>query len=458
MILIDTPLAKREADGNPIRIGLVGCGSMGKGVIRTVSRKPGMEVVAIANRTPEHAIKAYSAMGRTGAFECTTERAFTDAVTAGKAAVVADPELLVNSDAVDVVVEVTGRVEFGAQVALACLDAGKDFVTMNVELDATVGYELASRFREKGLVYTVADGDQPGVQMNLFREVVGLGLTPVLCGNIKGMEDPYRTPKTQQPFADFWKQDVHMVTSFADGSKVSMEQACVANATGMSVLERGMRGVEHCEHIDSLVSGFDLEELAAAGGAVEYVIGAEPGPGVFVFAVSDSIDDREYLRLYKRGDGPVYSFYRPYHLCYFEVANSVARAVLFRDETVACRADGPTVEVVTTAKRDLKQGEVLDAIGGFTGYGQCEKAEVAKTDDLLPLGMAEGCQLVRNMPKDTVLCWSDVTRPTEPRAIDGLWDAQQERIGEATPQAPIDISGIDQSPLPEKVPEAFRTK
>jgi len=297
---------------------------------------------------------------------------------------------------------------------------------MNAEVDATVGPELARRADAAGVVYTGCDGDQPGVQMNLVRFVRGLGLQPLVAGNIKGLQDPYRNPTTQEGFARRWGQDPHMVTSFADGTKISMEQAVVANATGMTVHRRGMLGRDHHEHVDTLVDHYDVDELRALGGAVDYVVGAQPGPGVYVLGTHDDPKQRHYLELYKLGTGPLYSFYTPYHLCHFEVPNTIARAALLGDATIRPLAARPSVEVVATGKTPLTAGTVLDGLGGYHTDGQAERADVTVTERLLPIGVAEGCTLVRDVPQDAVLTYDDVVLP-EGRLVDRLRTEQAAR-------------------------------
>ncbi|WP_338076977.1 NAD(P)H-dependent oxidoreductase [Cellulomonas hominis] len=423
MIVTDTLLRARQADGRPIRVALVGAGFMGRGLVNQITNSvPGMEVVAIAARHPEQGVRAYTEAGRTGVVEVDSPAALARAAAAGTPAVTQDHRVAVASDAVDVVVDVTGAVEYGARVALDCFEQGKHLVLMNAEVDATVGAELARLADKAGVVYTGCDGDQPGVQMNLYRFVRGLGLTPLVAGNIKGLQDEYRTPTTQKAFAERWGQDPHMVTSFADGTKVSVEQALVANATGMSVHRRGMLGMDHDGHVDELTTRYDVDELRALGGAVDYVVGARPGPGVYVLATHDDPQQRHYLELYKLGTGPLYSFYAPYHLCHFEVPNTVARAFLLGDATIR-PLGAPSVEVVTTAKTDLPAGTVLDALGGYHYYGQAERADVTRTERLLPVGVAEGCVLTRAVPKDATLTYDDVTVPPG-RLVDDLRAAQ----------------------------------
>lgn len=419
MILVDTALARREAEGNPIRVGLVGAGHVGRAnALQIITAVPGMQLVAIANRTVERAADIYRETGQDDICTAQTLAALEDGLRAGKPVVTPDHRFLSQSGQIDVIVELTGAITFGAEVALAAIAGGKHFVTMNAELDATLGPLLRHKARQAGVVYTVSEGDQPGVQMNLYRWVKSLGMEPLVCGNIKGMLDLYRTPETQAAFAKANNIDPYMATNFADGTKVSMEQAIVANATGMCVAKRGMAGPDHPGQIDALTSFYDVDELRALGGVVDYALGSEPSPGVYVFAAREDTRFAEFLRYAKMGPGPLYSFYIPYHLFHLELPISVARAVLFEDTTLA--TDGPIrVEVVATAKRDLKAGETLDGIGGFCAYGECENAWVSGPEALLPIGLSDGCVLIRDVPKDQAISYQDVRLP-EGRMIDAL--------------------------------------
>ncbi|GAA2721720.1 NAD(P)H-dependent oxidoreductase [Cellulomonas aerilata] len=424
MILVDAALAARRRDGRPVRVAMVGAGFMGRGLVnQIVNSVPGMELVAIAARRPEQGVRAFDEAGASGAVLADDRAAVERAIRAGTPVVSPDFRAVVSADGVDVVVDVTGAVELGAHVALEAFEHGKHLVLLNAEVDATVGPELARRADAAGVVYTGADGDQPGVQMNLVRFVRGLGLTPLVAGNIKGLQDPYRNPTTQEGFARRWGQDPHMVTSFADGTKISIEQAIVANATGMSVHRRGMLGRDHREHIDTLTAHYDVDELRALGGAVDYVVGAQPGPGVYVFATHDDPRQQHYLELYKLGTGPLYSFYTPYHLCHFEVPTTIARAALFGDATIKPLGPRPAVEVVTLAKTALTAGTVLDGLGGYHYYGEAERADVTASERLLPVGVAEGARLRRDLPQDAVLTYDDVELPTG-RLVDELRTAQ----------------------------------
>lgn len=429
MIIIDRALEERHGAGAPVKVAMVGAGFMGRGIaLQIVRSTKGMELVAIANRHPDRAIAVYREAGIDEVESVDSVPSLERAIAHGRPAVTDDPTVLCEARGIDAIVEVTGAVEFAAGVALAAIENGKHLVLMNAELDGTVGPILKQKADAAGVVVTNADGDQPGVIMNLYRFVVGIGVRPVLCGNIKGLHDPYRNPTTQEGFARTWGQNPSMVTSFADGTKISFEQAIVANATGMRVALRGMLGpsVESGTPIEDAIDLFPLEELREGPGLVDYVVGARPSPGVFVLGMHDDPIQRHYLNLYKLGEGPVYCFYTPYHLCHFEVPNTVARAVLFGDATIAPQG-APRVDVVAAAKVDLAAGDVIDGLGGYKAYGLAENAGVAVTERLLPMGLAEGCTLTRDVPKDAVLTYDDIDIPPG-RIVDGLRREQEERL------------------------------
>ena len=425
MIIVDRALKKRQKENNPVRVAMIGAGFMGRGIALQIKNYvPGMELVAISNRHVGRARRAYQEAG-TEAFKVVETRSQLEEIVARRGfAVTEDAMLLCEAQGIDAIIEVTGAVEFGAHVALQAIEHGKHVILMNAELDGTIGPILKVYADKAGVVITNADGDQPGVIMNLYRFVKGLGVKPVLCGNIKGLHDPYRNPTTQEGFARKWGQSPSMVTSFADGSKISFEQAIVANATGMRVARRGMFGptVPAGTHIREAVKQFPLEAMVAGSGIVDYVVGAEPSPGVFVLGTHDHPVQKHYLNLYKLGEGPLYCFYTPYHLCHFEVPNTVARAVLFEDAAITPMGP-PKVDVVAAAKIDLKAGQVLDGIGHYMTYGLCENTDVVRDQNLLAIGLAEGCTLKRDISRDQVLTIDDVDIPPG-RLCDRLRDEQ----------------------------------
>jgi predicted homoserine dehydrogenase-like protein len=411
VIIVDAALRARAAAGNPVRFAMIGAGFMGRGIANQVARySPGLELAVICNRTIGAAVAAYAAAGINDVTVVRNGEELDAVVRRGGRAVTDDPAVVCRAESIEVVVEATGHVEHGARVTLAAIEHGKHVVLMNAELDGTVGPLLKRKADAAGVIITGCDGDQPGVQLNLYRFVEAIGLRPLVCGNIKGLEDRYRNPTTQAGFAAKWGQTPSMVTSFADGTKISFEQAVVANATRMGVARRGMMGIRFDGHVDEMVTMYDVEELRELGGIVDYVVGAKPSPGVYVFAEARDTMQAHYLSYGKLGLGPLYSFYVPYHLTVFEVPLSVARVALFQDRVVA-PAGPPRVDVVATAKTDLRAGDVLDGLGCYTTYGQCENHPVVRAQNLLPIGLAEGCRLRRDVRRDEVLTYADVDPP-----------------------------------------------
>ncbi len=409
MIIVDSELERREQNGNPIRVAMVGAGYMGRGIALQIEQYiTGMSLVAIANRTPSAAIKAYQDAGANPIESVENIDQLETAIAAGHPAVTDDAMLICEAEGVDVVIEATGDVEHSAHVAMKAIENQKHLVLMNAELDATVGPILKVDADRAGVVITNADGDQPGVMMNLYRFVKSIGYQPVLAGNIKGLQDYYRTPETQKGFASEHHITPQMATSFADGTKISMENAIVANATDFRVGQRGMYG-PRCTHVNETVDLFPMDQLLN-GGLVDYILGAEPGPGVFVLGYNTDPIRRDYMKYFKMGDGPLYAFYVPYHLPHLEVPLTAARAVLFKDAAVA-PLGAPVCDVITVTKRDLKAGEILDGIGGFTCYGMIENSEICQSDNLLPMGLSEDCTIKRDISKDQVITYEDVNVP-----------------------------------------------
>jgi predicted homoserine dehydrogenase-like protein len=199
-----------------------------------------------------------------------------------------------------------------------------------------------------------------------------------------------------------------MITSFADGTKLSMETTVLANATGFGVGQPGMYGVD-CDHVKDLLNFFEPDQFVN-GGLVDYTIGAEPHTGAFVLGYNEDPVNQQYMNYFKMGDGPLYCFYTPYHLPHLQIVTTVARAALFQDATVA-PLGRPYTDVRTMAKRPLKAGEELDGIGGFCSYGMIVNAEEFMQGGWLPMGLSAGCRLKRDLPIDHVITYEDVDMP-----------------------------------------------
>jgi predicted homoserine dehydrogenase-like protein len=421
-MILDTALQERELSGRPIRVGIVGAGATGRAIaLQLGTPVPGVRLVAIANRTPEHGERAFRESGiakwqRVGAI-----REAELAIARGVPVLTDDPFLLTACEPIDVIVEVTGTVEAAARVALAAFSHGKHVVLVNAELDSLLGPILKAKADQAGVVVTHTDGDEPGVAMTLLRYLRSVGLSPVAAGNIKGMVDHYRTPDTQRAFAEKHDQDAKKVTSFADATKLSMEATVLSNATGFHVGRRGMFGPS-CNYVREIAQLLPPDQMLATG-LVDYALGAAPHTGAFVIVHEESPLKKVQLAYYKLGDGPFYVFYTPFHLPHIQIASTIGRAVIHRDPTVAPLA-GPVCEVLTMAKRDLKSGELLDGIGGFCTYGLIDNTADARAYGALPIGLSEGCVLRRNISKDEALSFDDVDLPAA-GLIQSLWREQQ---------------------------------
>lgn len=425
MIIVDTALKRRLAEGNPVRVALVGAGYMGRGIaLQILTAFPGLRLVAIVNRTVGQAERAYTEAGVDSFRSVSSSTEMENAVAAGRYAVTDDPTVVCRADGIEAVIETTGEVEYGSAVTLDALQHGKHVVLMNAEVDSTVGPILKTYADRNGVVYTYTDGDEPGVAMNLFRFVDSIGYEPVMMGQIKGFLDRYRNPDTQQEFARKHKQKAAMVASFADGSKLAIESAIMGNATGFKPARRGMYG-HQCAHVKDLLKHFTPDDFSK-GGVVDFVLGAEPHTGAFVIGYNDHPIKRAYMNYFKFGDGPLYVFYTPYHLPHLQLPHSVARAVLFNDPTLT-PLGAPVCEAITFAKRDLKEGETLDGMGGFTCYGLVDSYTESAAHGYLPMALSVDCRLKRAIPKDQPIRYADVSLPTG-RTCDRLRAEQDKRF------------------------------
>jgi predicted homoserine dehydrogenase-like protein len=421
---VDTALREREASGRPIRVGMVGAGATGRAIaLQLGTPVPGMRLVAIANRTPEHGERAFREAGFPQWSRVGSAREAENAIARGLPVLTDDPSVLTHCDAIDLVVEVTGTVEAAARFALDAFDHGKHVVLVNAELDSLIGPILKQKADNAGVVVTHTDGDEPGVAMTLLRYLQTLGLRTVAAGNIKGMVDYYRTPETQRAFAAKHDQDVKKVTSFADSTKLSMEATVLSNATGFHVGRRGMYGPP-CGYVREIGNLLPAAQMLETG-LVDYALGAAPHTGAFVVVHEDSPLKQVQLAYYKLGDGPFYVFYTPFHLPHLQIASTIGRAVVHRDPTVA-PIGGPVCEVVAVAKRDLKAGERLDGVGGFCTYGLIDNRAAARAMNALPIGLSDGRVMRRDVSKDRALSFDDV-ETTPGGLVEELWREQNAR-------------------------------
>ncbi len=390
-------LHRREQAGAPVRVAVVGTGFFGSGLVRQLQRMPGMVAAVAANRTLERAVDALVAAGVDPAEICVSDDPKTaeEALERGRHVATTSLSLPAHVEGVEVVMEATGDVLVGAVVAAEAIAQRKHVVAANPETQATVGAILKQLADEASVVYSDVDGDQPGILKNLYDYTVGLGLTPLVAGNCKGVLKRYATPATQAAFADAHGLKPWIASAAADGTKLNIEMAVVANATGMLPAAVGMVGPQ--TSLETVLEDFQLRGLLDRGPIVEYTLGIPNG--VFIIGHSDDPAVWREFRYLKMGDGPHYLLYRPHVLVHYEAPLSAAEAALYQAATIT-PAVPPVAEVVTFAKHDLKAGRRLDGIGGFDCYGLIARAEEARAAGWLPIGLAGYARLVQDIAKD----------------------------------------------------------
>lgn len=423
----------------PIRVAIIGAGAMGKGLFYQCCITPGIQCVALADIDLERCIACATTWQVPYRVVASLDQMHR-AIESGCVAICDDGDLLARCALADVLLEASSSIIPAAQFALTGLEHQKHLVLMNAEIDLAFGPFLLQQAQANGTVYTSCDGDQHGVIARLVREVERWGLQVMLAGNIKGFLDRYSNPTQIVPEADKRRLDYRMATAYTDGTKLCIEMALVANAFGMMTPTPGMRGPPTPSVQDALTL-FDLD--AARDGArpwVEYVLGAEPGGGVFVIGYCAEEYQRTMLEYYKMGRGPYYLFYRPYHLCHVEAMQCIFDAVR-ESRSLLQPSFGFSANVFAYAKRALAEGERLDGVGGYACYGLIENCAAGETPSGLPICLADNLILKRPIARDEKLLLEDVE-----------YDSQ--RADFALYQRALDASNSNHSPTGLKIPRA----
>jgi predicted homoserine dehydrogenase-like protein len=400
-------LQERERSlGRPVRVGLIGAGQMGRGFVAQLRHIAGMDAVAVADIDLDRATGALKSVGVDPVVTGDDLDQLSAVVEDGGAVAVTDSSLL-TALPVDMVIDATGVPEIGAQTALRCLLAGRHVGLLSVETDVTVGWVLAAIARQTGAVYTLCRGDEPAETMKLVEFARDLAFDVVCAG--KGKNNPLRPHATPTELADeatAKRMNPKMLCSFVDGSKAMIEMAALANAADLAVSKRGMTGeyatVPELHKVFRPRSDGGILDRA---GVVDFATGPV-APGVFVVVRSDEpivVEEMDYLGM---GEGPYFSFYRPYHLASIEAPLSVPPAVLDHQSDILPRVW--RAEVCAGAKRPLRSGDVIDGIGGETMYGVIEDARIAREENLVPQGLLVGARVVRDVEVDSVLTYEDV--------------------------------------------------
>jgi predicted homoserine dehydrogenase-like protein len=390
----------------PIRVVITGLGRIGKGILYQTRITPGFQCVGVADLDLPKAVRCLSEL-KVPHRVVHSASAAQEAARRGLVAVSADGDVVAGMDGVDALIESTGAIGDGARFALLALEHGQHLVLMNAEADLIFGPYLLDQARQAGVVYTSCDGDQHGVIKRLIDDMQAWGFQPVMGGNIKGFLDRYSNPAKIALEADKRGLDHRMCAAFTDGTKVNIEMALLANALGMRTDVPGMHGPA-ARDVDEVLRLFDFASLRRDGRpVVDYVLGACPGGGVFAVGYCDHPYQQSMMQYYKMGDGPFYLFYRPYHLCHVESLQCVAEAVLDGQSLLSPEA-GFCTNVFAYAKRDLKAGETLDGVGGYTCYGLIENCPSQQPPAGLPICLAHDVVLQRDKGRDEPVLFEDV--------------------------------------------------
>ncbi len=409
--MISEELAKLESQGRPIRLGISGAGWLGSGYIKAISHVKGMRVDVVADPEVRLARQALLDIGipPDDVVEVNSAAAASDALRAGKRVVTGAYDLAAQLENIDLVSDATPYPASGAETALSCIRHHKDVVMVNIEADVTVGRIFKKMAEKEGVLYTVSSGDEPGCILELWDYVITLGYMPIVIGKGKNNPlDPHATPDSVAESARKSDKDPYQVASYVDGTKTMFEMACAANATGCRPQRRSMLGP--LADLSTVSHIFALKEdggMIDAPYTVDFVQGNAMSGGVFITVKIDDKRIQSDLAYLKVGKGYYYTFFRPYHLWFLEAPISVAKAYLHRQTTLVPQ-DIPIAEAMATAKRDLAPGEKLDTFGGYTFYGQIERAEEARKLNALPVGLAPGAVMVNLVKAGNVIAWTDV--------------------------------------------------
>ena len=410
MLRLKTKLEDLERDKNSICIGVVGAGETDTGqkgstLIEQIERVLGISTLIVVDSSINEAVSAFKKSGIPERKIEITESLWqaSKAIAEGRRVATQNSDIVSKLSNLQVVLMATKDSEKATKVAFKSIMEKKHVVMLNTLTDVTVGSVLKLMADNAGIVYTYSAGDEPGVILDLCNFAQILGFKIVAAG--KGKNNPLNRSVTPDDLREASRKSgasPQALASFVDGTKTMLEMTALANATGFVPDKRGMHGPK--ASVDDLLNIFRLKKedgILSREGVVDYAVG-NVAPGVFAIVKTKQetlIKDLKYLKM---GDGPHYLLYKPYHLGNSEAPLSIARAVFDGEPSIA-PLGAPVAETVAAAKRDLIAGEEIDDIGGYTVYGIIERAEIVRAENLLPLGLAKGAKLLRDIKKDQLI-------------------------------------------------------
>lgn len=390
-----------EKRSKPVDIIVSGLGFMGFGFLDGSFKLPNFRIALLLSRRPgdsqsfleSHGYKA-EVVNTVAEIETNKEKGTIS---------ISDNLGLIHEFENEIVIEMTGTIAYGTEVALRTIEAGKHLLTMNPELQVTVGTQLKKLADKKGVLISDVYGDQPGSLARLITNAQMMGCKVLVAGNMKRYRDNYATQEKMKPWAEDKGLAVRQTVSFTDGTKQAIEMNLVANYFKMDILQEGMKGIK-IENIMEAINSYSDDKIPESG-VVDYALGKTLFPGVFCIVEHPSPHQKKYLRYLGLGDGPRYTIFDSYHLCHLEVASSAAQ-LLFMKTPIINNSTTPVMRTVTFAKKALKKGDKLDGVGGDTVRGDI--CRLADSDGYLPVGLSGDAVLKRDIAMDEKIKLEDV--------------------------------------------------
>jgi len=400
-------------------IAIVGAGYVGTGVVQMLANTPAVVASVIVARDVSKGVNAYVSTGvdEKDIVVSNDIAKLNTAIEQGKPAVTEGIDVLAKLS-VGIVIEATGAIDYGARAILASLNSGKHVISYNAEADALLGWTFHSTAKSNNVLYTIADGDQPGVMLRLQQEIESMGFEATALINCKRHLNTHQNPESGAGYTKRDTTSAKMTTSFGDGTKMQVENAVVANATGMTPIKRGMTGFKTC--LEDAVK--DMSPVLQNGRYVDFTWGGDFGAGVAAMGLQPQYPlHKKAMTLYKMGEGPAYFFFKAYHLVHLELPSTL-RSILVDKEPLASVTEPHVSEVIAVAKKSLKEGEELDGIGGFAAYGHIDT--VAGADGYLPIGLLDFANLEKPVDIDMPIALESVTLDLTVEAVQ-IWLSQQ---------------------------------
>jgi len=409
-----------EAHGNS-RVAVIGAGYVGTGVIQMLTTTPAVDVSLVIVRDASKGVSAYESAGVDKADIVISNDAakLNRAIEQGKPAVSENINVIAELN-VELAIEVTGAIDYGATAILDALNSGKHVISYNAEADALLGRTFHLAASRNDVLYTIADGDQPGVMLRLQQEIEAMGFEATALINCKRHLNVYQNPESGTGFTARDTTSAKMTTSFGDGTKMQVENAVVANVTGKLPIKRGMMGFKTT--LEDVVE--DMSPVLQGGSYVDFTCGGDFGAGVAALGVhSQHPKHKKAMTLYKMGEGPSYFFFKAYHLVHLELPMTL-QSILVDREPLGKVTEPHVAEVVAIAKKPLAMGDELDGIGGFAAYGHIDTA--AGADGFLPIGLLDYATLKKPVDIDAAIPLDSVSLDLSVGAVQ-LWLAQQQQ-------------------------------